>query len=455
MLFYSRLQNMISSSERVEHSYQVQLHISELFINLRAAISSQRGYLLSGDTLYLRNYKNYHTRTYEEWYKVDSLASDNQVQKKNLDTLYRLLEKRFDVVDRMLTVYQTASKKTTIFQNDLPEDKNSTIQLLQKLRDIRAEEAKIMQGRITYKNASEQLMPILLFAFILVALLLLLVSFLMLRKELAHRFVFQRELEEKVIALNTSNRELEQFAYIASHDLQEPLRKIMTFSTLLKMKQKDRLSEEGNQHLDIITNISRRMKRLIEDLLMFSRTVNNDDGRVQTDLGQILKQVMEDLSEVIVQHRATITYEALPSVWAYPSQMQQLFQNLITNSLKYSRAEVAPVITITASLAPAHEITEQGNGISERVFHKIEFKDNGIGFEQKYADQIFAIFQRLHTHETYSGTGVGLAICKRIVSNHAGYIQATATPNEGAIFSIYLPMYDGKPGKVEEPGFAI
>lgn len=443
---YKRIQNLMHYSERVEHSYQVQLSISEMFVDLRSAVSSQRGYLLSGDTIYLRNYKNHRANTYAKFQRARSLTTDNPAQKQNLDTLLQLLDRRFEVVDRMLASYAASSGKNSVFRIDLEQDKVSTVQLLRKIADIRKEEERLMQGRIFYKNASEQRLPVILLAFVVLALLLLSVSFIFLRRELLRRFAIQQQLEEKIDALNNSNRELEQFAYVASHDLQEPLRKIMAFGTMLKLKQKDRLDEEGNYLLDTMTKISHRMKTLIDDLLTFSRMVNTDDALSYTDLNQVLQQVTDDLSEVIAQHQATVSYSQLPVVLAYPSQMHQLFQNMLTNSLKYSRAGVPPVITITASLVPAREISKylQSSGLPEKKFHRIEIKDNGIGFEQKYADQIFTIFQRLHTKDSYSGTGVGLAICKRIVTKHSGYIQATASPDKGATFSIFLPVIEEK-----------
>jgi signal transduction histidine kinase len=446
LVAYNRLENLMHYSQQVEHSYQVQLRVSDMFVSLRSAVSSQRGYLLSGDTIYLRNYKNHQVTTYNKFRQADSLVADNSVQKQNLDTLRQLLDRRFEVVDRMLVAYEQSAGNNSVFRTDLEQDKISTVQLLRKINDIRLEEEKLMRGRISYKNASEQLVPVVLLVLIILAVLLVSLSFIFLRKELVRRFAVQQQLEEKIDALNNSNRELEQFAYVASHDLQEPLRKIMAFGTMLKVKQKDRLDEEGNYLLDTMTKISHRMKTLIDDLLTFSRMVNTDDALSYTDLNQVLQQVTDDLSEVIAQHQATVSYSQLPVVLAYPSQMHQLFQNMLTNSLKYSRAGVSPVITITASLALAREISKhlQSSGLPEKKFHRIEIKDNGIGFEQKYADQIFTIFQRLHTKDSYSGTGVGLAICKRIVTKHSGYIQATASPDKGATFSIFLPVIEEK-----------
>ncbi len=427
-------------SERVEHTYQTQLRIEELFSSIRSAVSAQRGYLLSGDTTYLNDYKRHRESTYAGWKRVDSLTADNPVQNKNLDTLHQLLTQRFDVLDNMLREYENSSVSgSRIFKGHIAESQDITRTMLAKFGDVRDQEKILMQERALVKAASERAAPALLLGFVIIALLLLSLSFMLLERELTRRLATQKELELKVEALNQTNNELEQFTYVASHDLQEPLRKIMTFGTMLKIKQKDRLDEEGNRLLDTITNLSQRMKNLIEDLLVFSRISNHNQSFVPVDLNQVVAQVWQDLSETVQQQQAILNCGKLPRMAAHPSQMHQLFQNLLANSLKYARSGVSPVIHISCVMTSGQEIDKRGDLLTDTTFHKIQIEDNGIGFEQQYAEQIFAIFQRLHTKETYSGTGVGLAICKRIVTNHGGYIQATASPGKGALFSIYLP----------------
>ncbi|MDJ1498870.1 CHASE3 domain-containing protein [Cytophagaceae bacterium DM2B3-1] len=439
ILAYNRIQNLVNSSESVEHTYQTLLYVEEMFTNLRSAVNSQRGYLLSGDSLHLINYHQYKKDTYSKLHQTDSITSDNPIQRHNLDTLRHLLDQRFANLDSLVAVYQDAYTPTnTVFRGDISYDRKTTEQLLAKLRSIRTHEQKLKEERTLIKNASEAAAPVFLLILAIITLCLLIFSFLILNKELRKRLATQIELELKVEALNRSNQELEQFAYVASHDLQEPLRKIMTFGSMLKTKQKDKLDQEGNRTLDTIMDLSRRMKQLIEDLLSFSRIVNQNQTFVSTDLNILLKQVLDDLSEPIQQQQAQISIGKLPTLRVQPVQIQQLFQNLLLNSLKYAKPGVPPIIQISSQISTNQELNISENMIS-RSFYKIQIADNGIGFEQEYAEKIFTIFQRLHTQEEYKGTGVGLAVCKRVVTNHGGYIQAIGTPAQGAIFSVYLP----------------
>ncbi|MDJ1484709.1 ATP-binding protein [Cytophagaceae bacterium YF14B1] len=439
ILAYNRIQNLVNSSEKVEHTYQTLLYVEEMFTNLRSAVNSQRGYLLSGDSLHLINYHQYKKDTYSKLHQTDSITSDNPIQRHNLDTLRQLLDQRFANLDSLVAVYQaTYTPTSTVFRGDISYDRKTTELLLTKLRSIRAHEQKLKEERTLIKNASEAAAPVFLLILAIITLCLLIFSFLILNKELRKRLATQIELELKVEALNRSNQELEQFAYVASHDLQEPLRKIMTFGSMLKTKQKDKLDQEGNRTLDTIMDLSRRMKQLIEDLLSFSRIVNQNQSFVSTDLNILLKQVLDDLSEPIQQQQAQISIDKLPTLRVQPVQIHQLFQNLLLNSLKYAKPGVPPIIQISSQISNNQELNLSENMIS-RTFYKIQIVDNGIGFEQEYAEKIFTIFQRLHTQEEYKGTGVGLAVCKRVVTNHGGYIQAISTPAQGAIFSVYLP----------------
>lgn len=247
------------------------------------------------------------------------------------------------------------------------------------------------------------------------------------------------ELEKKVEArtseLLRKNSELEQFAYIASHDLQEPLRKIRTFSELLqKSLQK---GNAVNTYFDKIQSSAERMTQLIKDVLDYSRLSNTEEQFIPIDLNTILQQVKGDFDLLIEQKQATIKSNTLPVVKGIPLQLQQLFTNLIGNSLKF--CENQPLIIINASPLPAPEIPFYPGLREDVAYIKLEFSDNGIGFEQQFAERIFAIFQRLNERKLYAGTGIGLALCKKIVENHHGVIRANGKLNEGATFTVILP----------------
>jgi PAS domain S-box-containing protein len=245
-----------------------------------------------------------------------------------------------------------------------------------------------------------------------------------------------RELEEKNLALERSNKELESFSYVASHDLQEPLRKIRTFSGLAQKNMQN--ERETKKYFKKIDSSAERMSDLIKAVLNYSRLSKRDEHFVKTDLNQILKNVKADYELLIEEKKAIIKSNKLPVITGVPLQLNQLFSNLIGNSIKFS--EKKPVIKISARIIeadkmPLHPDIRPGNSYAELIF-----KDNGIGFEQQYSDQIFTIFKRLHGNQSYSGTGIGLALCKKIVENHRGFIAVQSEPGNGAEFFIYLPV---------------
>jgi len=247
------------------------------------------------------------------------------------------------------------------------------------------------------------------------------------------------ELEQKNRELEWSNNELEQFAYVASHDLQEPLRKIRTYSGILYENMKSETAEGPLLTLQKIMNSAERMSTLIYDLLNFSRLIHPEKTFESIDLNRIIRNVVTDFELTIQQKKAGIHVETLPVIRATALQMNQLFYNLLNNSLKFSKENVAPVITITSSVLDRGEITKFKSLNPELSYVDITVKDNGIGFDQQYAEQIFEVFKRLQNKNIYPGSGIGLALCRKILLNHQGDIYAEGRENEGAAFHIILP----------------
>jgi light-regulated signal transduction histidine kinase (bacteriophytochrome) len=234
------------------------------------------------------------------------------------------------------------------------------------------------------------------------------------------------QLQKTNVALKRSNKALEEFAYVASHDLQEPLRKIQTFADRLN-SMPDLSDERARDYLARMDRSSGRMRTIVQDLLAYSRLAAKLEPFTVFNLKQPIQEAVNDLQILIEETKASIEIGKLPDISADSSQMRQLFQNLISNALKY-RADQEPVI----------QIYDASSGL--KPFYEIHVKDNGIGFEEAYVDKIFQPFQRLHgKSDQYPGTGIGLAICRRIVENHGGSIAAKSQPGKGSTFIVTLP----------------
>lgn len=247
-----------------------------------------------------------------------------------------------------------------------------------------------------------------------------------------------KELEEKVFDLEISNKELSAFNYVASHDLQEPLRKVQLFVSRIRTEHYDLFPAGLKQSFSRIEAATKRMERLINDLLVFSRSNKLDKEFIKTDLNDILKNTIQDFDELLKEKKTDIIGGILPTVDAIPFQMQQLFNNIISNSLKYAKENIPLVISISTKIVSGDEIPKLRNRTLK--YYQISFTDNGIGFDQQYAESIFTIFSRLHDESKYTGTGIGLAICKKIVDNHKGTISAEGLTNNGAVFHVFLPV---------------
>ncbi|RFM33712.1 PAS domain-containing sensor histidine kinase [Chitinophaga silvisoli] len=249
------------------------------------------------------------------------------------------------------------------------------------------------------------------------------------------------ELKKANIDLNIVNQNLEQFAYVASHDLQEPLRKINMFSALLQDKYQDQLNETGMRNLGIIRNAATRMTTLIQDLLAFSRVSRQDHLFEAVDLQKIIQQVLTDLDMLIQQKDAVIEMDALCSVYGIPLHMTQLFHNLLSNALKFTQPDKQVVVKIDSRILSNSEVAAHPQLQNGMPYCEIRVTDNGIGFAPTYAKKIFVIFQRLHGRGEYEGSGIGLALCQKIVTAHHGVIYAESEEGKGATFIVILPVF--------------
>jgi PAS domain S-box-containing protein len=263
-------------------------------------------------------------------------------------------------------------------------------------------------------------------------------------EDITERKLVEETLKIYAAKLERSNRELQDFAQVASHDLQEPLRKILAFGDRLKKRAGETLDEQSQDYLQRMFNAATRMQTLITDLMTFARVETKAQPFIPVDLGVIAGEVSADLETQIEQSGGRVEIEALPTIDADPMQMRQLLQNLIGNSLKYHRAGVPPIVRVYSQKPDEPDQESMDGSLLATPFCQIFVEDNGIGFDEKYLDRIFTVFQRLHVKGEYEGTGVGLAICRKIVERHGGTITARSSPGQGSIFVVAIPLTQPK-----------
>jgi two-component system sensor kinase FixL len=261
-------------------------------------------------------------------------------------------------------------------------------------------------------------------------------------RDISQRKRAEEEQARYAAELERSNRDLEQFAYVASHDLSEPLRKIRTFGDRLEMKCGEALDETGHECIQRMQNAAARMQTLIDGLLSLSRVTSRGKNFVAVDLAQVVQEVISDLEVQIEQSGGRVEAGKLPTLQADPLQMRQLLQNLIGNALKFRRVEEPPIVKIEARYVGTRE--RRGDIPATAEMCRITVEDNGIGFDPHHQERVFGIFQRLHPRDVYEGTGIGLAICRKIAEHHNGSISAHGTPGKGAVFEVLLPVVQRK-----------
>ena len=438
---FQKNSNLNEYNIKIQHVQEVQKNLEIIFSTLKDAESNQRGFLLTEDSAYLTIFNNSIVLLNDKTLQLNSLVSDNKAQSVRADTLTLLLSQRLAILAEVLEIKRQLdiSGQSNQLSRYIIHGKKKMDVIRSLMDKMQNEESDLLQNTLQQKKRLEFVTPLFLLLLIVISIALYLISYYALSVQLKKRNIFEKELAKKIEELNRSNTDLEQFAYVASHDLQEPLRKIRSFGDRLVLKHKENLNDDGKSMITKIQSAAGRMQTLIDDLLSFSRLIKVTGKTENWDMSQLLKEVLTDMDLNIQSKNAKIVAGPLPTLYVVPSMIRQLFQNLISNGIKFSRPDVSPSIFIVSSPVKGKEIPEIENEKMNRNFFKIEFTDNGIGFDEKYLDRIFIIFQRLHGKLEYEGTGIGLAVCKKIMVIHEGYISARSIPGQGSTFVLYFP----------------
>lgn len=454
ILAVNTIQSLTQTQQRLDDTGMLNTAIEKLHLSVVQAESGQRGYLLTGEDDYLAPYYDAIKQLNSQAALVRGLRSEIDGQPEKVATLLHLVDDKVAVLKRTAELALADKERRAHYLLETHQGRNLYREIRVLADEIQDAESafKLAQFRKLGQIKKEAKITFAITAF--TSALLIIGMFVLTRINLRESAKYRAELEvqnetlaSKVTErtqeltlyseeLSRSNRELEDFAFVASHDLQEPLRKIQAFSDRLETMFKDELGEKGIDYIARMKNAAQRMSNLINDLLEFSRVTTRGKDFVDTDLKVVLDEIQSDLEIAIQESNTCIHVSDMPVIQADTSQMHQLFLNLLSNAIKFRRENVAPIIHV--DYEHRKEFSDDLN--TEVEWQIITVKDNGIGFSDEYADKIFVPFQRLHGRSQYKGTGIGLSVCRRIVERHGGTITAQSQDGEGATFIIKLPV---------------
>ena len=448
----SALEARLFTTNRVINAVN-RLHVAVLRVE-----SGQRGYMLTNNTDYLADYEETLGNLTElmEEVEVSSYSSDIENQKQRITNLLSLTKRKINEMIEAVELTKSDDIQGAIDLVNSDEGLSLYKQFESTFSKIDDSERDMQGTHLAnlMKLRRDSVNTLIISS--ATTLFLVIAVFLLLKINSREHEKYQEDLEkinedlESKIAERTqelsvysdelarSNRELEDFAFVASHDLQEPLRKIRAFGNRLESGYGDVIDERGKDFLGRMLNAAERMSMLISDLLAFSRVSTRGKEFADVDLNSALASVLDDLEIAIDEKSATINTDTMPTIRGDKSQLEQVFLNLLSNALKFQADGVTPHIDVVFEVPNESELQDITQS-DEYTWSKISIKDNGIGFEQSFAEKIFAPFQRLHGRSEYKGTGIGLAVVRRIIERHNGQISAHSSPGEGATFTILIP----------------
>lgn len=425
----------------VAHTWEVLNASDALLLSVTEAESAGRGFLVTRDREFLDRYDAVKPRVRKQFDALLKLTADNLRQQSNLARLSTAVELRMQLLDRVLSEMQRAN---TVPADLLRVGADRMASIRQITGEVKQEERRLLAQRRQTQRETAIVIILIFAAGMTVTIVLLLGASKLISRFAAERDSSERQLrqlnaelesrvEERTAALSAlaeklsrSNHDLTQFAYIASHDLQEPLRTVASYAGLLARRYQGKLDEQADRYITFLIGGAKRMQALVQDLLNYSRAGTQTLQFENTNLAEVIEDVRDGLRVAFMERQVQLTVDPMPTVFADNKRLGQVFQNLITNAMKFTKPGHTPQIHIGAR--------------QEGDYWLVWVSDNGIGFEPEYAERIFGIFQRLHAVGTYPGTGIGLAICKRIVEAHGGRIWAESVVDVGSKFCFTLPI---------------
>ena len=442
IIFYNRFSSFVRFSEQTAHTYSVIDQIERAESILKDVETGTRGFIITRDTSFLRPLFNARALLKPAFDSLKDLVADNSDQVNDFNQLQHLA---------FLKLNLSESARTFSMFNDLQKDSLYIAmvyskQVMDQFRSI----AKHMVNRETdllafrkkqmeyFRNRVPGNFTVIFVSALVTSLAFGIWTFVELRK----RIMYQSSLEEHIVQLNQNNAELEQIAFAASHDLQEPIRKIRIFSERLKSATPEEFRESAPGVIEKINRFAVRLHGLIADLSNLIDAVRTRPESQIVSLSDIVEDVEKQFDEQIAKTGCKIIHSDLPPVEGSPEQLKTIFANLLSNSLHFASPDRKPVIIIAADVVGGNEITGLPKQLSSKTYHHIKFQDNGIGFDQHFRDKLFMPFQRLHndTKNEMKRKGMGLAICKRIMVNLGGWIDAEGHENKGTALHLYFPL---------------
>ncbi|MGH8613956.1 MAG: sensor histidine kinase [Gammaproteobacteria bacterium] len=467
---YRAARNLIDGGASVAHTHEVLTELEATLLTMADAESGQRGFLITGATGHLKPYEAAIARIEEHVARLKQLMADDPEQQRRMARLESHIAERLSILKTGLSLrrergFEAARKWTLTGGGEEAMERVRTL-----IEEMKGEEVTLLSRRLQESRRSGREALVALAIGALLSVVLVGFAYYLFQrdmreresaagalraahdelerrveertKQLAQEVALHKQAEENLRALGVelerSNRELQDFASIASHDLQEPLRKIQAFGDRLKARYGEALEAQGRDYLDRMQNAARRMHDFINDLLTLSRVTTKARPFVPVALEEVAREVVSDLDARIEETGGRVEVDTLPTIEADPLQMRQLLQNLIDNALKFHRPEEPPFVQVRGTLIERAQLA--GEETADSRFCEIAVQDNGIGIDEDYLDKVFIPFQRLHGRGEYEGTGMGLAVCRKIVERHGGCIMATSTPNEGTTFWVTLPL---------------